>query len=251
MIKYIFCINPGRSGSHYLSHVLEHFQGISSNHEAPPFMNGIPMMKYLKGDKAELKNLMPMKVDSIKKSLKGYKCYVETSHLFIKGFGWEITNYLPPEEIGIVVLKRDKEKVVDSFMRINCTPLSFYGKKWIMNPEMEKAVNSFTFLEKIKYKFNYLLINKVLRAKMFKLDTFEYLFFNNYKKELLKWYYEETYSQGEKFKKQFLTIKVFETTTEKLNKAAEFKKMFDFFGLEFKPDKSFFEVINQKTNLKR
>lgn len=252
MVKYIFSVNPGRSGSHYLSNVLSQIEGVCSKHEPYPKMNGKGMMNFLNGDDNELNGLMPLKIETIKKDLGENNCYVETSHLFIKGFGWKLPEYLPQEEIGLIILRREKKKVVESLFRIQTTPLSYHGRMWLMFPSMKEAENKFTKINLLYYHFLF-LINRLIRTgyNPFRKFRIEKKLFKSYEKMLLNWYVDETYSQGEKFLKKFPRIKVFRTDLEKLNNLEEYKKMFQFFDLEFKPKDSFFKVLNQKTNLKR
>ncbi|WP_153231790.1 hypothetical protein [Algoriphagus machipongonensis] len=215
-------------------------------------MNGKEMMEFLKGKNEGLVKLMPQKIKSIHENLGVNECYVETSHLFIKGFGWMIPEYIPQEEIGVIVLKREKQKVIESLYRIHTTPLSYHGRMWVMFPSMKNAINKINNLNLIKYRFLYLL-NRLIRTgyNPFRKLRIEKKLFPKYEKELTEWYINETYAQGELFIKKFPKIKVYNTNVENLNKVEEFEKMFDFFNLNFRPKPSFFEVINKKTNLKR
>ncbi|WP_268035914.1 hypothetical protein [Algoriphagus sp. PAP.12] len=252
MIKYIFSINTGRSGSHYLSKMLQNVEGINSFHEPYPVMNGYPMIKYLKGKEKELRSQMPEKLRQIEKNLDNGKVYVETNHMFIKGFGWLIPENIPQENIGVVLIKKNKTEVAKSHYRIFCSPLSIFGKLWLMFPTMKNPINKFSKPEILKYRL-YFFINRFLMSRYnpFKDLKLERRIFKSYELKLLEWYVEETYSQAERFRRKYPKIKVFETTIEKLNDVEEYERLFKFFKLEFKPKDSFFEKLNTRTNLKR
>src|SRR5690606_24297034 len=90
------------------------------------------MQHYLKGNKAPIQRLMQQKMDKINKS-KGI-LYVDTSHVYIKSFGWEIPKHIPQEEIGIIILRRDIEKVAASTHRTQSGPFNDLGRDWIIYP---------------------------------------------------------------------------------------------------------------------
>ena len=252
MIKYIFCINTGRSGSHYLSSILTKVQGIASLHEPEPGMNGKPMAKYLMGRTADLEALMDKKLQQINSALDGNTCYIETNHTFIKGFGWLLPSKIAHDEIGVIILKRKKDEIVKSLYRINSTPLTPNGYAYLMNPLMKDAVNKVHLTDKIKYLIFY-LCNGLVRFinseyHPFKLKVRKPGFLRDYELKMLDWYVDETYAQGEKWTKMFPDIKVYETTTYQLNDVENIRRIFDFFGVPFKPAEEFYKSVGVATN---
>lgn len=251
MIKYIFSINTGRSGSHYLSKVLQEVSSVSAFHEPKPNMSGRPMINFLEGKPDVLKEMMDEKMEAIHTSEQKNKCYIETNHTFIKGFGWLIPSYLAEEKIGVIVLKREKEQIIQSMLRIDCTPLTYHGLNWIMNPLMKNPINPIPGIDRIKYKVLFFIARLARSQKnplRFNIQRFKFI--RNFEIKYLDWYVKETFDQAEKFKKEFPKIKVYETSIDKLNNVEEFKRMFEFFGIDFIPTKLFTEKINKRTNLK-
>ena len=112
-LQYIFSINAGRSGSDYLTELLSLADNTISIYEGFPLMNGAPMRQFNNGDPSALDALMPIKLKEIQKSRKHQKTiYSETNHSFIKGWGYLIPDeYIPQEDIGIVILRREPEKI--------------------------------------------------------------------------------------------------------------------------------------------
>ncbi|TCP28285.1 hypothetical protein EV195_101449 [Tenacibaculum skagerrakense] len=252
MIRYIFCINTGRSGSNYLAGILEEVEGFASFHEPSPIMNDKPMVSFLRGDQSKMEKDIPLKIKTIKDSLADKRCYIETNHCFIKGFGWLLPNHIPQEEIGIIFLKRSKKEIVDSFYRVNCTPLIHNGLIWLINPLMKSPIHKVPFHDKIKYRLFYFYI-RVLKSRFNPFQVKKVNkpnFMKKFEFKYLNWYVDETYSQAERFKKEFPKIKVIETTIDKLNHLSEFEKIFNFFNVPFTPKPTFFEKINKKTNLR-
>lgn len=256
MIRYIFSISTGRSGSNYLANTLGEVENVHAFHEPHPIMNGEPMIEFLKGNHSILSSMMNEKLINIKAEINKDSIYVETNHTFIKGFGWFVPSFIPHEEIGIIFLKREKCEIVNSYKRINCTPLTIYGLDWLMTPLMINPINPVSLFDKIIYRIlfspSHLSLLRIFRSKYNIFNSFlkepEYV----KKKELkfLEWYVDETYAQGERFKIEYPKIKIYETTVSNLNNEQEYKNLFSFFGIDFNPKKSFYERIGRKTNLR-
>src|SRR5215470_19610368 len=86
-IRYIFGMNAGRSGSHYLAGLLGTAAHVVSLHEPLPIMVGAPMQSFNEGDTAALEQLMPVKVQQIQQSAShGKTIYCETNPSYIKGW---------------------------------------------------------------------------------------------------------------------------------------------------------------------
>lgn len=139
-VRYLFCINTGRSGSDYLTEVLAQAENTVSLHEALPIMNGAPMQRFNEGDEAALRALMPLKLAEIrKKSGGGRKVYCETNHSFIKGWGYLIPEVIPQEEIGVIVLRRPAEQVIHSHLRVRNVPgTTRWSRTWVLTPGAER-----------------------------------------------------------------------------------------------------------------
>ena len=96
MIEYLFSINTGRSGSKYVARLFDYVEGCKAQHEAVPIMNDPFMRKCLKGATPASNRFCREAMEEKWQSIQAFKgdapLYVETSHTFIKGFGW-IPNY--------------------------------------------------------------------------------------------------------------------------------------------------------------
>ncbi|MEM9509622.1 MAG: hypothetical protein AAGA16_18395 [Cyanobacteria bacterium P01_E01_bin.35] len=201
-IKYIFCINSGRSGSDYLTELLSKAENTVSIHEGVPIMNGSPMRKYNNGDEGELQKLMPLKIREInKKSKNGSKIYCETNHSFIKGWGYLLPDaYISQSEIGVIILKRDIDKTAYSLIRVRDVPgISEWTRTWLLSPNSRRNLSQPDH------------------------DASPW--------DLCQWYVKETYLRGEEYKKMFPRIKYVECDLEQLNNYEFIKDMFATFGL--------------------
>ncbi|MEM7762283.1 MAG: hypothetical protein AAF298_29825 [Cyanobacteria bacterium P01_A01_bin.40] len=201
-IKYIFCINSGRSGSDYLTELLSKAENTVSIHEGVPIMNGSPMRKYNNGDDSELQKLMPLKIREInKKSKNGSKIYCETNHSFIKGWGYLLPDaYISQSEIGVIILKRDIDKTAYSLIRVRDVPgISEWTRTWLLSPNSQRNLSQPDH------------------------DASPW--------DLCQWYVKETYLRGEEYKKMFPRIKYVECDLEQLNNYEFVKDMFATFGL--------------------
>ena len=90
-VKYIFCISTGRCGTDYLCGLFKQLDKCNAFHEQKPLFHNEQMRAYLNGDKEALREQLPLKLTKIFKEPS--KLFVDTSHLFIKGFGWELPNH--------------------------------------------------------------------------------------------------------------------------------------------------------------
>ena len=201
-IKYIFCINPGRCGSDYLTELLSKAENAVSIHEGVPIMNGSPMQKFNAGDDSELRELMPLKMREIrKKSKNDRKIYCETNHSFIKGWGYLIPDvYVPQEVIGVIILRRDVDKTAYSLLRVHDVPgASEWARTWLLSPNSPRNLSQ-------------------------PGDNA-----NPY--ALCKWYVEETYLRAEEYKRMFPKIRYIECELEQLNNYDFVVGMFSFLDL--------------------
>ena len=165
-------------------------------------MNGSPMQKYNIGDDRELQQLMPLKMREInKKSKNGSKIYCETNHSFIKGWGYLLPDaYIPQEEIGVIILKRDIDKTAYSLIRVRDVPgISEWTRTWLLSPNFQRNLS---------------------QPKQ-----------NASPWDLCQWYVKETYLRGEEYKKMFPRIRYLECNLEQLNNYEFVQEMFATFGL--------------------
>ncbi len=201
-VKYIFCINSGRCGSDYLTELLSKAKNTVSIHEGVPIMNGYPMQKFNDGDDSELRKLLPLKMRQIQnKSKNGRKIYCETNHSFIKGWGYLIPDeYIPQEEIGVIILRRDVDKTAYSLLRVHEPPgISEWSRTWYLVPNAQRN------LSKPAENANFY--------------------------ELCQWYVEETYLRAEEYKQMFPRIKYVECDLEQLNEYNFVVEIFKYFDL--------------------
>lgn len=256
-VKYIFCINPGRSGSDYLAKLFRHVEGCIAFHEPEPIGHGKVMRRFADGDEWEMKKLAKRKAVHIQKQLDGgYKLYMESNHCFIKGFGWFMPEYLEGD-IGIVILKRDPTMIANSLLRIGCTPLTEMGKNWILTPDVRKPLvkpPSLLFSPSVTYQLaSGLMLG--LRAVRYcfrktlgvELDISSIL--KKYEYECLMWYVAETYARGDLFKKLFPNVKYYEADINSLNTLDSVQQMFRYFGCT--NNASSMSIIGNPTNLKK
>ncbi len=247
-IKYLFCISTGRCGTDYLSKLLATLKGSSSFHEQKPRMHRGEMRDYLKGNKAPIQELMSRKMAKIY-SHTGV-LYSDTTHVFIKSFGWEIPKYIPQEEIGIIILKRDIDKVAESTHRTQSGPFNDLGRDWIIYPNGKNIIHP--PLSESMYRllrFSLKIYWKLKGNTGYKKYP---LFFKKQSIKLIKWYYHETYALAEKYKSTFPNIHFIEIQLEEINSLEGFEKIISAFELyPFYNRNKTGELIGKPVNFKR
>lgn len=256
-VNYLFCINTGRSGSHYLSSIFDNVENCISEHEMKPIGHSTEMRQFLSGNREPMKNLSEKRLELIKQKCLNGETFIETSHLFIKGFGWFFAENIPHEEIGVIILERDKDKVVSSLERIDCVALEQRGQNWIKTPAMRnpimKAPSLFFLSPKMSFSLMHFLSNaikkKIYQFKKIGISRLPYpKFFRLYNRKCLEWYFDETFAQGESFQKKFPNIRYYKVNIENLNKADKVQELLDYFGLKLNADMT--SIIGKPTNLK-
>ncbi len=129
--RLIFTITPGRSGTAYLAFVLSLLPGVSSRHEPEPRFSDV-MRAAVRNEKLArdfwLQKKLPF-IRSIREPI-----YVETSHLFCKGF------VEPLLELGywpdVIILKRAHRQVALSLYSLNAVPgRTPDGWHWLLSPD--------------------------------------------------------------------------------------------------------------------
>jgi len=255
-IEYLFCINTGRSGSQYLSGLFEHFEDTASYHEPDPKMHSRMMRRYLDGKKKLLQNSMPAKVEDIKRRKGENSLYVETTQCFIRGFGWEITNYIDEKKIGVIILTRDKEKIVNSYQGAHISPLAPNGWHWLTNPRIRPQYLFLDIPKELKSGFSFYLkriYNTFIwcfwRLKIISnMTPFQSSKLKTYEKKLLAWYVDEHIERTKAYKKQFPNIPFFEVDINELNTPEGVQKMLDFFPIKQTRKESLNNAIGKKKN---
>jgi hypothetical protein len=249
MIKYIFCVNPGRTGSEYLSRLFSCVENVASFHEPNPILHGPEMRSFLTGDPHPMNAMMDTKLSFIKDSLKEKRYYVEANHCFIKGFGWLLPGRLPEAEIGVIILKRNRELVVDSLYKVNAHPFTTTGEKWIITPQFYKnnvtpypkeySKAGFLFL-KLQYRF----FNRV--RKVFPTRIPDHIV--SFAKTMIGWYVDETYALGDVYRKKFPLVKVVELSVTELNTKDGLDRLLSEFRIPAEYTEDMNGVIGKKVN---
>lgn len=200
MIRYVFCINSGRSGSDYLTELFLHAENAVSLHEAGPVMNGEPMQRWNAGDAAPLQALMPAKLRAMKAARRGDdRVYCETNHAFIKGFGYLVPRALPQEQIAVIDLRRDVEQTVYSLLRVRDLPgASAWSRLWYLAPDAPHNLS-------------------VPRERT--------------RDGLCRWYLDEIRLRAAEFRERFPRITYLDCEVEQLNDLAFVQELFRRLGL--------------------
>jgi hypothetical protein len=253
-VEYIFCINTGRAGSFYLKSLFDHVSGCCSFHEPEPQGNGKPMREYLNGKAGPVRELAREKAKNVEQAKEEFDVYVETNHWFIKGFGWFLPEYLSADKIGIVVLKRDKDKTAESLLGIGCSPLTQMGRNAIITPDAQKTILQPPKLFLSPRASYYLacaarlvwggadrLCKTIFQSNIPSLKPLK-----RYEMECLRWYVEETAEQTAKYRERFPDMKYYDVNITDLNSPEEVGKMLSFFGLS--SERSITEVIGKPNN---
>jgi hypothetical protein len=254
MIKYLFCINTGRSGSNYLQVIFDHVEGCRSFHEPPPVCNGREMREFLRGDEAVMRELTEQKFRSIETLRGKHPVYFESNHCFIKGFGWFLPDHIPQEEMGVLLLRREPQQVVESYHRLETTPYTQLGQDWIITPNKKEplvtppsvggypraTLHGIGLLRKIATGMTYRLLRH--RDPLSRWVA-------QYEKNCLAWYIEETFAMAQRYLARFNRIRSYEISLPELNDIAAVQRMLTAFDLAAKP--SLASVLGRPVNEKR
>lgn len=255
MIRAIFCINPGRSGSHYLSGLLAEATNCESHHEAEPTGFGDPLYRFQRGDAGAMDAVAHAKVQDIADATARGLVYADTSHAFVKGFGWPLLKRLPPEEVGIVILKRDRAQVTESTAKVRCLPLNDVGRTYILTPGCHRPLAPPPRFAGLPGRAGFALAKGLHFAVQkrrglgtrlgIKVRTEPPLL--RYQMAALGWYWDETYALGARFQADFPGCRYFETSLEALNRPETVQDMYQAFELTGDPASA---RIGTATNLR-
>ncbi|WP_310992290.1 hypothetical protein [Aequorivita marina] len=206
------------------------------------------MQEYLKGNKKPIQQLMAQKMEKIK--THAGTVYSDTSHIFIKSFGWEIPKHIPQEEIGVIILKRAVDAVAKSTHRTQSGPFNALGRDWIIYP------NGNNNIKPPLRVFEYEILRVLLKA-WWKINKNSGVrkyppYFKRQSIKLIKWYYKETYALGELYQKTFPEITYVEVSLEELNTVEGFEKIVQAFNLqEFYSKEKIKTMIGKPVNQKK
>jgi hypothetical protein len=129
--RLIFTITSGRSGTGYLAEVLRDVPDVQSYHEPEPRFSDV--MRSVQKDKTiAVKFWINKKLPQIAKETA--PIYIETSHLFCKGF---IEPLLDMDIIpDLIILSRPERDVAKSMLRLDTIPgRTEKGLKYYLSPE--------------------------------------------------------------------------------------------------------------------
>lgn len=214
------------------------------------------MRDFLTGNIAPMRLLAQEKVHQIKEATQNHSLYVETNHTFIKGFGWFIPELLPEDDIGVIILTRNKSKITRSYLRVGASPLEISGRSWLMTPNIKDPIippPKFIFPPAITYKF-FLFIRKFImpdRVNQQETDRKTSLinrWITRYELACLSWYVDETFARGRIYQEKFKRIRYYEVDIEELNTYEQISEMLSFFGHQ--PNDSIKTIIGSPTNLR-
>ena len=129
--RLIFTISTGRSGTGYLARILNLLPGVNAKHEPEPKFSNLLRKVQTKPELA-LHFWILQKLPAI--ALLKEKIYIETSHVFGKGF---LEPLIKLEIIpDIIILKRDYRKVASSLYNLNTIPgRTLEGLNFLLNPD--------------------------------------------------------------------------------------------------------------------
>jgi len=255
-IKYIFCISTGRSGTEYLANLFHCANNCTVFHELEPVGNGKAMYNYLRGNGHEMAKLTEQKITIINEETVSGNVHVDTNHCFIKGFGWFIPSLIPQDQIGVVILTRNKDKVAQSLLRIGCTPLSKVGHKWMSTPMVKAPLLNpparYGLSSKLTYGL-FFVLKQFFRGK----KAYTYLGLKkpktpkaiiDYELDCCRWYIEELALQAKAYQSKYKDISFYEADLEELNNFSKVRDMFEFFGLD--ENVSLIDTVGKAANLK-
>ena len=169
--RLIFTISTGRSGTGYLSKIMGIIPGIVSHHEATPRFQHV--MRHIQSDKnAAYEFWMQKKLPII--ATEQSRVYVETSHLFCKGF---VESLL---DIGIrpdmIILHRPAREVSQSMCMLNTIPgRTEKGLKYYLSPDDPGVLTLPNWNRLSDYQLCYWYCLEIFRRSQFYLNLFQEL----------------------------------------------------------------------------
>lgn len=134
----IFCINTGRSGSHYLHVLFSMAEGVASFHEPYPNMQGKAYVDYNTARPEAFEDQWKVKLAKINQ----HELYAETNNAFIKGFCDMAVRDI--QDIAVVWLRRNREHIIDSLHASGYfkNPVNIHGE-WLLRPFFTTNITSY------------------------------------------------------------------------------------------------------------
>jgi len=169
--RLIFTISTGRSGTGYLSKIMSMIPGIVSHHEAIPRFQHV--MRHIQSDNgAAYEFWIQKKLPQI--ATEQSRVYVETSHLFCKGF------VEPLLDIGIqpdlIILHRPARQVSQSMYMLNTIPgRTEKGLKYYLTPDDPGVLMLPNWNRLSDYQLCYWYCLEIFRRSQFYLNLFNEL----------------------------------------------------------------------------
>jgi len=149
--RVVFTVCTGRCGTQLLTERLAELPGITSLHEPDP--NFVDIFQRVKKDPTEAINFwIEIKLPAIARTSN--PIYVETSHLFCKGFldGLLYLGIIP----DIIILSRDHRAVASSLHRLGCIPSrNTLGREWLLGPDDKGVLKLGNWTELNDYQLCY------------------------------------------------------------------------------------------------
>lgn len=251
--NFIFFISTGRCGTGLFSKVLNIKDDITSFHEHKPILNGNEMAEFLNGNSSSLNSKIYLKKNSIAKCKSDY--YADTSHIFIKSWGWFLDEIISDNsKVYVVILKREKKSVIDSFSKIHESGLSESGKKWLFTVPKSKIYSNFKS-KKIKIT-KIKLAKQILKFKnfLYRNKLIKHIKFGKFLKsahfDSLDFHYEETYAMAKEYQIQKANFNYFEFDFDTMLNIDGFKQLFDFINKPLNKDEIYLinQILNSKVN---
>lgn len=247
--RLIMSINPGRSGSKYLSILLNTARNITAFHEPVPGMSG----RYIKLFPAEnpswksrllyyaiyMKKMTKVRaINRVLKNLPPQHSYAETNHMFILSFYDVIMKHF--HKVDVIHLRRYMPKVLKSYIETNNFAPGFHNvegsikreekgefhqtKYWCVSPNSQSAAVKALALDT-------------------ELDQFD----------LCIGYLIDIEARAQRFKRQFPHVKLIEAQIESLNNIDGVSLLFKELRAELshETEKMVGQVQNRKFQMKK
>lgn len=131
--RIVFTVTAGRSGTRYLTRVASLLSGVRAEHEPQPSFRNVMRMRQDLGPEVAARWL-PIKREHILRA--GRPCYLETSHLFCKGFfePW-IEQWSAPD---LILWSRSPRSIAKSLYELGMIPgKTPTARSWYLAPDDE------------------------------------------------------------------------------------------------------------------
>jgi len=140
--RLFFCINSGRSGSHYLQKLLSTSPEIASFGEQAPTMSGKylhAVNKYPYSVSYDDRKIKTDKIENIITNLpKSKLVYSETNHMFIKTFFDVVIDHFGPK-VEVIILRRNLANTLKSFIELDYLGKNHVSYDWMVNTDSPTA----------------------------------------------------------------------------------------------------------------